>query len=339
MRGVTMTRKLGSFDVTPVGLGCMSLSHAYGVPPDAETGAKLLNEALDMGYTHLDTASLYGFGANETLIGAALKGRRHEYVLASKCGMFRNEAGQREINGDPALLRKTCEESLKRLQTDVIDVYYLHRWDRRCPIEESVGTLADLVHEGKIRSIGLSEVSATTLRKAHAVHPIAAVQTEYSLWTRNAETAVLEACRELGTSFVAFSPLARGFLTGTLRDMTALPPKDIRIPMPRFQPEHFANNVRLLDGLGALAREQGCTMGQLALAWVLAQGRHIVVIPGTTKPDHLAENFAAGSLSLSSKMLERLDSLINPMTVSGPRYPASTLPEIDTEEVDLARYA
>jgi len=331
-------RKLGSFDVAPVGLGCMSLSHAYGHPPDAETGVRLLNAALDLGYDHLDTAALYGFGANETLLGNAIKTRRSEYTLASKCGMFRNDAGQREINGDPVRIKKTCEESLTRLQTDVIDLYYLHRWDKRRPIEESVGALKDLVQEGKIRSYGLSEVSARTIRNAHAVHPVAAVQTEYSLWTRNPETAVLDVCAELGITLVAFSPLARGFLTGTLRDVAALPPKDIRLNMPRFQPEHFNANLDLLDGLAEIAAGHDCTLGQIALAWVLAQGDHVVAIPGTTRLDHLEENWDAQDIRLDRETIGRLDALINPHTVSGPRYPAATLPEIDTEEVDLSRY-
>lgn len=331
-------RKLGKFDVAPIGLGCMCLSHAYGHPPDAESAAKLLHKALDLGYDHLDTAALYGFGANETLIGKTLKDRRGEYVLASKCGMFRKGAGQREINGDPVLIKKTCEDSLTRLQTDVIDLYYLHRWDKRRPIEESVGALKDLVLEGKIKSYGLSEVSAQTIRKAHAVHPVAAVQTEYSLWTRNPETAVLDTCADLGITLVAFSPLARGFLTGTLRDVSALPEKDIRLNMPRFKPEHFSKNLALLGGLSEIARRNGCTMGQLALAWVLAQGDHIVAIPGTTRLDHLEENWKAEDVTLDDASIAELEALINPKTVSGPRYPAATLPEIDTEEVELNRY-
>jgi aryl-alcohol dehydrogenase-like predicted oxidoreductase len=332
-------RKLGSFDVSPIGLGCMSLSHAYGHPPSSDDGAKLLNRALDLGYDHLDTAALYGFGANETLLGNALNGRREEFVLASKCGMFRNAEGKREINGDPAIIRKTCEDSLSRLQTDVIDLYYLHRWDKRRPVEESVGALKELVKEGKIKSYGLSEVSAQTIRKAHAVHPVTAVQTEYSLWTRNPETAVLDTCAELGITLVAFSPLARGFLTGTLQDMSALPGNDIRLAMPRFKPENYSKNLELLKGLSEIAQENNCTMGQLALAWVLAQGDHIVAIPGTTRLDHLEENLCAERIVLDDETLKRLDALINPRTVSGARYPAATLPEIDTEEVELSRYA
>jgi aryl-alcohol dehydrogenase-like predicted oxidoreductase len=328
------SRKLGPFDVSAIGLGCMSLSHAYGVPPEPESAAKVLLEALDLGYTHFDSAALYGFGANEALIGNVLGNRRGEFVLASKCGMFRNEAGQREIDGRPAVLRKTCEDSLKRLKTDVIDLYYLHRWDKRLAIEESIGALSDLVKEGKIKTIGLSEVSAATIRRAHSVHPIAAVQTEYSLWTRNPEIASLDTCRELGISFVAFAPLARGFLGGKVRDVALFPPKDIRRGHPRFQPENFGKNLKLLDGLAALARENDCTMSQLALAWLLAQGDHILPIPGTTQIAHLIENAGASEVELKPGMAERLDALINTRTVSGPRYAAATAAEIDTEDFE-----
>jgi hypothetical protein len=329
------TRRLGPFNVSELGLGCMSLSHAYGTPPQPDVAATLLHKALDLGYTHVDTAALYGFGANETLIGRALKDRRNEFLLASKGGMYGNAKGQREINGRPEMIRRNCEDSLARLQTEVIDLYYLHRWDKRVPVEESIGALSDLVREGKVKTIGMSEVSATTIRKAHSVHPITAVQTEYSLWTRNAEVAVLDTCRELGITFIAFSPLARGFLTGTLRDTSTMPPKDIRLGMPRFQPAHFPKNLQLLDGLSALALEQGCTMGQLALAWVLAQGSHIIPIPGTTRLDHLDENVAATRVSLSDDMRNRLNALINPATVSGPRYAPAVQVEIDTEEMEV----
>jgi aryl-alcohol dehydrogenase-like predicted oxidoreductase len=327
------TRKLGPFDVSTIGLGCMSLSHAYGTPPEFDDASALLLRALDLGYTHVDSAALYGFGANETLLGRVLKDRRKDFVLATKGGMFRNAQGQREIDGRPEMIRRNCEESLARLQTDVIDLYYLHRWDKRVPVEDSVGALSDLVKEGKVKTIGLSEVSATTIRKAHHVHRIAAVQTKYSLWTRNAEVAVLDTCRDLGIAFVAFSPLARGFLTGTLRDTSTMPPKDIRLGMPRFQPAHFPKNLLLLDGLSTLASQQGCTMGQLALAWVLAQGPHIVPIPGTTRLDHLEENVGATNITLSHDMQRRLDALINPTTISGPRYAPAVQSEIDTEEL------
>ncbi|MDE3115317.1 MAG: aldo/keto reductase [Pseudomonadota bacterium] len=328
------TRQIGPFEVSAVGLGCMSLSHAYGTPPPAEASAALLHKALDLGYTFLDTAALYGFGANETLIGNTLKERRGEYVLASKCGMT-GVNGVRVIDGRPETLKRTCDESLARLKTDVIDLYYLHRLDKAVPIEESVGGLADLVKAGKVRAIGLSEVSGATVRRAHAIHPIAAVQTEYSLWTRNPEYGVRQACDALGIALVAFSPLARAFLTGKLRDISGLPPKDIRRGMPRFQAPHFVENLKLLDGFAALAREADCTMGQLALAWVLAQGQNIVPIPGTTNPEHLAENAGAADVMLSAEMISRLNALINTRTVHGPRYSPAAQADIDTEEVPV----
>jgi aryl-alcohol dehydrogenase-like predicted oxidoreductase len=240
--------------------------------------------------------------------------------------------GVRVIDGRPDTLRRSCEESLQRLRTDVIDLYYLHRWDRKVPIEDSVGTLADLVRAGKVRAIGLSEVSAATLRRAHAVHPVSALQNEYSLWTRNPEIAGIEACRELGATLVAFSPLARGFLTGKLRDVSGFDPKDIRRGMPRFQPENFATNLGLLDGYAALADEAGCTPAQLALAWLLAKDANIVPIPGTTSIEHLAEDIGAASVTLAPSMLEKLDAAINHDRVTGPRYNATTQAEIDTED-------
>jgi aryl-alcohol dehydrogenase-like predicted oxidoreductase len=319
--------------VSAIGLGCMSLSHAYGTPPAPEAAEEVLRRALDLGCTHFDTAALYGFGANETLVGRALGNRRREFVLATKGGMFRNAEGQRAIDGRPETVKQHCDESLSRLGTDAIDLYYLHRWDKRVPIEDSVGALADLVRAGKVRAIGLSEVSAPTIRRAHRVHPIAAVQTEYSLWTRNPEVAVLDVCAELDITLVAFSPLARGFLTGTLRDVTTLPARDIRLAMPRFQGDHFARNLTLLDGLSDIARESGASMGQVALAWLLAQSPRIVPIPGTTQPAHLAENVAAVDVQLTASAMRRLDGLINAGTVSGARYNESVQAEIDTEEI------
>ncbi len=324
------TRKLGPFDVSAIGFGCMSLSHAYGAPPGEEAGARVLLRALELGYTHLDTAALYGVGANETLLGRTLKSRRGEFTLASKCGM-RIEDGQRTISSRPEKLKLTCDESLQRLQTDVIDLYYLHRWDKQTPIEEAVGGLAELVQAGKIRTIGLSEVSAQTLRKAHATHPIAAIQSEYSLWTRNPEIAVLDACAELGVTFVAFSPVARGFLTDTPMDPGAFEARDIRRGMPRFQGENWQANLGLLAGFKDIAAEVGCTMAQLSLAWVLAQRPFITPIPGTTSLAHLEEDAGADGVRLTPDVLTRLDALINPTTVHGPRYNAATQPEIDTE--------
>jgi aryl-alcohol dehydrogenase-like predicted oxidoreductase len=326
------TRRVGPFEVSEIGLGCMSLSHAYGVKPAEDYSVKLLRRALDLGCTFFDTAALYGWGHNESLVGEALSGRRGDFMLASKCGIIRNAEGQREINGRPESLRRTCEESLQRLKTEVIDLYYLHRWDKRVAIEESVGALADLVKAGKIRAIGLSEVSAATLRKAHAVHPIAAVQSEYSLWTRNPEIAVLDACRELGTSFVAFSPVGRGFLAGGVRDVEALAPSDMRRAMPRFQGENLAANLRLLAGLDEIARETGATVAQLSIAWVLAQDEIVTPIPGTASIAHMEEDFAAADLELDAGLLARLDGLINAATVAGDRYGEATRREVDTED-------
>jgi aryl-alcohol dehydrogenase-like predicted oxidoreductase len=329
------TRQLGPFTVTAIGLGCMNLSHAYGTPPSPEQGRQVLHAALDAGVTLFDTAALYGFGANESLVGPVLKPHRREITLCSKGGMagVTGEDGvtRRVIDGRPEAIRRNCEDSLRRLQTDVIDLYYLHRWDKKVPIEESVGALARLVEQGKVRTIGLSEVSAATIRKAHAVHPLAAVQTEYSLWTRNPEIAVLDACRALGIAFVAFSPVARGFLCDALHDVGTLDAKDIRKSMPRFAPENYARNLQLLPPYKALAREAGCTPAQLALAWLLHKGPDIVPIPGTTSVEHLREDLAAADVKLSQELLARLEALINEDTVAGNRYSEQSNREVDTE--------
>lgn len=327
-------RQLGPFSVSAIGLGCMNICHAYGTPISEGEAESLLLAALDAGVTHFDTAALYGFGASETLVGKFLSQHRSRFTLASKCGMtgVPNAEGVkvRVIDGRPATLRATCDEALQRLRTDVIDLYYLHRWDKAVPIEDSVGALAELVRAGKIRSIGLSEVSAATLRRAHAVHPIAAVQTEYSLWTRNPEIAVLQACRELGVSFVAFSPVGRGFLCGPL-DVATLEAKDIRRAMPRFAPDNYARNQALLAPYLAIAAEVGCTPAQLALAWLLHQGPDILPIPGTRRIDHLRDDLGAVDVRLSGDVLARLDALINPQTVHGSRYNAQGNQEVDTE--------
>ena len=310
----------------------MNLSHAYAAPPPRDIAETVLRTALDSGVTLFDTAALYGFGANEELIGSVLTPHRAEVVIASKCGVFRNEAGTRAIDGRPETLRRTCDDSLTRLRTDAIDLYYLHRKDRQVPIEDSIGALSDLVRQGKVRAIGVSEVSAATLRKAHAVHPVAAIQSEYSLWTRNPEIAVLDACRELGITFVAFSPLARGFLCGALQDPAAeLEPRDIRRAMPRFSSENYASNVRLLDAYGEIAGEAACTKAQLALAWLLAKESFIVPIPGTRHPSHVIENMGAADIALAPAAVSRLDALINERTVAGDRYNEATQQEIDTE--------
>jgi len=324
-------RKLGPFGVSAIGLGCMNLSHAYGAPPPAATAEALLRAALDAGVTYFDTAALYGFGSNEELVGRVLRPHRARITLASKCGMTGVD-GKRVIDGRPETLKRTCEESLRRLQTDVIDLYYLHRWDKKVPVEDSIGALADLARAGKVRAIGMSEVSAATLRKAHAVHPISALQNEYSVWTRNPEIEALAACKQLGVAFVAFSPLARKFLTGTLRDVALFEEKDIRRAMPRFGPANYAANLKLLDGYAAVARAVGCSMAQLALAWLLARGEHVIPIPGTTDVAHLRENMGALDVTLDSATITQLDALINQRTVTGARYNAATQTEIDTEE-------
>ena len=328
-------RQLGPFQVSALGLGCMNICHAYGAPVTPDAAERLLQSALDQGITHFDTAALYGFGVSETLVGKALSKRRSEFTLASKCGMQGVDVANdgklvRVIDGRPETIRATCEAALKRLKTDVIDLYYLHRWDKQVPIEESVGGLSDLVRAGKIQTIGLSEVSASTLRKAHAVHPVTALQTEYSLWTRNPEIAVLQACRELGVAFVAFSPVARGFLCGEI-DVGALDAKDIRRTMPRFAPENYAANLKLLAPFQAIAREVGCTPAQLALAWLLHRGEHIIPIPGTTSVEHLHDDLGAVDVTLDAATMQRLDGLINQHTVVGARYNAQNASEVDTE--------
>jgi hypothetical protein len=327
-------RQLGPFKVSAIGLGCMNICHAYGAPVSEQQAERVLLAALDAGVTHFDTAALYGFGTSEMLLGKYLAQHRSKFTLASKCGMqgVPNADGVkvRVIDGRPATIKATCEAALKRLQTDVIDLYYLHRWDKAVPIEESVGALGDLVRAGKIRSVGLSEVSATTLRKAHAEHPIAALQTEYSLWSRNAEIAVLQACRELGVSFVAFSPVARGFLCGPM-DVNGFDAKDIRRTMPRFTPENYAKNLALLPAYNAIAAEVGCTPSQLAIAWLLHQGNDILPIPGTTSVDHLMDDIGAADVTLSADVIARLNALINQHTVHGDRYNAQANSEVDTE--------
>lgn len=326
-----MTRTIAGRAVNPIGLGCMSLSWAYGVPPSEQDGARLLHRALDLGYNHLDTARIYGVGKNETLIGETLKGRRNEFFLASKTGIFVEGDGRR-IDCRPEMIRGALEESLRLLQTDHIDLYYLHRRDFNTPIEDSVGELARAVEAGKIGSIGLSEMSADTLRKAAAVHPIAAMQTEYSPLTRNPEIAVLEACRELGTTFVAFSPVGRGTLCGTLRDPSSLPDGDLRKTLPRLIGQNWVHNLDMIDTFAAIAAEAGVTPAQLALGWLLAKGEHIVAIPGTSSIAHLEENIARSDWQPDSGIVGRVDALINERTVAGPRYPDAMQRSIDTEE-------
>jgi aryl-alcohol dehydrogenase-like predicted oxidoreductase len=330
-----VTRRIAGRELPAIGLGCMNLSHVYFPLPSREQAEAVLRRALELGVVHFDTAALYGFGANERLLGEVLGAHRQRLFLASKCAMSGID-GKRVIDGRPAALRRNLEDSLRHLRTDVLDLYYLHRWDKAVPIEESIGELARMVAEGKVRALGLSEVSVATLRRAHAVHPLAAVQSEYSLWSRNPELGVLEACRELGIAFVAFSPLGRGYLAGRLQDPLAeLPAKDLRVGMPRFQPAHWPANLALLAGYRALAAEAGCTPAQLALAWLLHKAPHVVPLPGTTSVAHLEEDLAAAAVRLDAGLLARLEAHVNQQTVSGPRYPDAVLAEVDAEEFPL----
>ncbi|MFV0320288.1 MAG: aldo/keto reductase [Microbacterium sp.] len=317
------------------GLGCMSLSHAYGVPPDVGEGVRMLRAALDAGVTHLDTATMYGGGRNEELVGTAIAGRRDDVVLASKGGMAPID-GVKTIDGRPATLHAQVDASLQRLGVEHIDLYYLHRWDKSVPIGESVGALSEAVQQGKIGAIGLSEVSVARLREAQDVAPIAAVQNEYSLWSRNPELGMLEATREAGVALVAFSPVARGFLADAIGDPEQMASKDIRRAMPRFQRDHWSANAALLPAWRSLAAEAGCTPAQLALAWLLSRGEHVVPIPGTTNIDHVRENIAAVALTIDSSLLARAGELIDTATVSGPRYNSGQSVEVDAETFEDA---
>ena len=328
------TRTLGPFKVSAIGLGCMNMSMGYGPANDADS-ERLLLGVLEQGYTFLDTAALYGLGHNEELIGRTLSDHRDQYTLASKCGLMPGPDGRPTLDGRPEAIRRSCEDSLKRLRTDVIDLYYLHRLDPNVPIEDSVGTLAELVSAGKIRTVGLSEVSTDTLLRAHAVHPITAVQSEYSLWTRTPERKMLAACRELGVAFVPFSPLTRGFLAGSAQDVTHLSEDDIRCTnaRPRFEPEAFAKNAALLRPFQEIADAQGCSSAQLALAWILArEDRTLIPIPGTKDINHMAENAAAGDIVLDTSVVEHLDKLVNEHTVAGARYTEALMNSIDSEK-------
>jgi aryl-alcohol dehydrogenase-like predicted oxidoreductase len=309
----------------------MSMSQAYGKPDRAES-ERALHRALDVGYTFLDTASIYGLGHNEKLVGQVLRDRRSEFVLASKCGIIVDEKGRRGVDCRPESVTRTCEESLERLGTEVIDLYYLHRRDANVPIEESVGALVDLLKAGKIRHIGLSEVSSSTLRRAHAVHPITAVQSEYSLWTRDPENKVLDACAELGVGFVPFSPLGRAFLAGGVPNLDVLEENDMRRYMPRFKDDNLEKNLALLKELRAIAADNQCTLAQLALAWVLERGDTLVPIPGTKHVAFVEENAAAATLQISAADLARAGEIMNADTVAGDRYGKSQMISLDVEE-------
>lgn len=324
-------RQLGSRSVKPVGYGCMSLSWGYGAMPAEADALALLNAALDLGYDHLDTANIYGLGHNETLIGKALKERRGEYFLATKTGIV-IEGQSRGIDCSPDAIRRNIDASLTRLQTDHVDLYYMHRFDPKVPVAEMAGAMGELIAAGKIGGYGVSEWSAAHIREAHAVTPMLAVQTEYSLWSRQAEIAVLDTCAELGITFVAFSPVARGVLAGGVRDVAALHERDLRRTMPRFNEENWPTNLALVDAFNAIAAREGVTPAQLSLGWVLAQGEHIVAIPGTTSTAHLAENIARADWAMPPALAAELDALINRHTVAGPRYGPAMQATIDTED-------
>jgi aryl-alcohol dehydrogenase-like predicted oxidoreductase len=316
------TRKLGANgpEVSAEGLGCMGMSEFYGSADEAEAKA-VIGRALDLGVTFLDTADMYGPFSNEKLVGAAIAGRREEVVLATKFGNVRGENGERlGVRGDPEYVRRCCEDSLRRLGVERIDLYYQHRVDPKVPIEETVGAMAELVEQGKVAHLGLSEAAPETVRRAHATHPIAALQTEYSLWSRDPEDELLPTVRELGIGFVAYSPLGRGFLTGRFKSVDDLPEDDFRRVNPRFEGENFDRNLELVRRVEALAAEKDVAAGQLALAWVLAQGRDIVPIPGTKHVGYLEQNVAAAEIELGEEDLRRIDEVAPAGAAAGDRY-------------------
>ena len=326
-----MPRAIAGKTLHPVGLGCMNVSWAYGTPPTHAECVALLQQAVDLGYNHFDTARIYGAGKNEALLAEALRGRRDEVFLASKTGIL-VDGPRRGIDCSPEYISADIDKSLALLETDFIDLYYMHRFDPNVPIADSVGALARAIEAGKIGAYGVSEWSSAHIREAHGVHPMAAVQTEFSLWTRNVELGVLETCEQLGIALVAFSPLGRGALCGVLTDPATLEDKDLRTKMPRFQPDNWPQNLTLIEQFVTLAEQAGVTPAQLALKWVLSRGNNVHVIPGTTNPQHLADNFAAANIAVSPAVLAEADRLINQDTVAGHRYHEAIRPTIDTEE-------
>jgi aryl-alcohol dehydrogenase-like predicted oxidoreductase len=327
-----LRRSLGNTGTTvsAIGLGCMGMSEFYGERDDQQS-LETLATALEQGIDLLDTADMYGLGHNEELLGRFLRGRRERVVLATKFGIVRSAENPRarRIDNSPRYIRQACEASLRRLGTDTIDLYYAHRRDPSVPIEDAVGAMAELVQAGKVRHLGLSEVAPETLRRAYAVHPIAAIQSEYSLWTREPERQMLATCRELGVSFVAYSPLGRAFLTGTVTNDESFAPGDFRRGNPRFQGDALRKNLRLVQGLAEFARHRGATSGQIALAWLLCRNPDVVPIPGTKRPRYVIENAAATDIRLSAAEVAQLDRLFDPAAVSGERYPADRMGAIE----------
>ena len=320
-------RQIGPLRVSAIGLGCMGMTPVYG-EPDPDECIATVHRAIELGVNFIDTADVYGDGKNEALVGRALAGRRDQVVLASKFGNVRYPDGRRDVNGRPEYVPQACDASLKRLGVDVIDLYYLHRVDASVPIEDTVGAMARLIEAGKVRQIGLSEAGAATLRRAHAVHPIAALQSEYSLWSRDVEPEILPACRELGIGLVPYSPLGRGFLSGTITSLDALSEKDRRREHPRFEADNLVRNVRLLGALREVAEGRSCTPAQVALAWLLAQGDDIVPIPGTKRRKYLEENVGAIEIRLTDAELARLAEAFPPGITAGDRYPAGQMKRI-----------